>query len=154
MRHPPLIAHRASANDIVEGRVAFRNLDQMTRLGLQPADDMGALLPVSRPDFRKAIVDDVIVLDPEGVLHQLCCRITIVAVNCLAEEVGHGVYSSLKDPWGMTFDWLHSVVSHASAACRNDDSPHSWQLADDIAATFMLWITAGRRLKLQREQRP
>jgi hypothetical protein len=54
MRHPPLIAHRASANDIVEGRVAFRNLDQMTRLRLQPADDMGALLPVSRPDFRKA----------------------------------------------------------------------------------------------------
>jgi hypothetical protein len=35
-----------------------------------------------------------------------------------------------------------------------DGSPHSWQLADDIAATFMLWITAGRRLKLQREQDP
>jgi hypothetical protein len=63
----------------------------MTRLRLQPADDMGALLSVSRPDFRKAIVDDVIVLDPEGVLHQLRCRITSVAVNCLAEKVGQGV---------------------------------------------------------------
>jgi hypothetical protein len=52
---------------------------------------MGALLSVSRPDFRKAIVDDVIVLDPEGVLHQLRCRITSVAVNCLAEKVGQGV---------------------------------------------------------------
>jgi hypothetical protein len=80
---------------------------------------MGALLSVSRPDFRKAIVDDVIVLDPEGVLHQLRCRITIVAVNCLTEKVGHGVYSSLNDPWGMTFDWLASVVSHASVECRS-----------------------------------
>jgi hypothetical protein len=57
---------------------------------------MGALFSVSGPEFREGIADDVILIASERVQHQLRCRITIVAVNCLAEKVGHGVCSSLK----------------------------------------------------------
>jgi hypothetical protein len=40
------------------------DLDQITRLPLQPSDNMDALLWVSGSDFRKAIVEDLLLSAP------------------------------------------------------------------------------------------
>ncbi len=54
-------------------------LHHISRFGLEPlADVPGTPLPISRPFFREAVVDDVVVLDAERVSDDLCGQSTAI----------------------------------------------------------------------------
>jgi len=61
---------------------------------LQPvANDAGALLAISGPLFREAVVSHVVALDAERVPNDLGGEVAVVAVDRLLDKVGHGYAS-------------------------------------------------------------
>jgi hypothetical protein len=68
----------------------FTPSGQKARLGLQPlTNDAGTLLAISRPRYRKAVVDDVIGLYAERLFDELGRVFGVVSIDRLFEQVGH-----------------------------------------------------------------
>ena len=120
-----------------EARRAGIALGQIPRLGLEPlADVPGALLAISRPVLRETVVDDVVALDTERVLDELGGAISVIAVDRLLEQIGHG-YSltnltaehyrpslkranfSLARPRPAAWCLDHNASCEQSTRCRN-----------------------------------
>ena len=74
------------------GHSTWRSSDQIARLGLQPvADDAGALLAISRPLLREAVVGHVVILDAERVPDNLGGPVAVIAVDRLLALVASSI---------------------------------------------------------------